>query len=116
MNACDLANNILRAGENIRTNEARVVVFSPGSVGATPSVGIKSVVCGFDWDNGTLLIHTDEPLTRLSPEDVKAIRESISKGTSWHAYQAHKKQADHIKALEAELAELKGAKSQKGSA
>lgn len=114
MNAGDLANNILRAGENARANEARVVVFSPGSIGPSPSVGIKSAVCGFDWDNGTLLIHTDEPLTQLSPEDVKAIRESISKGTSWHAYQAHKKQADCIKALEAELAEIKGAKTLKG--
>lgn len=85
-----------------------VKVFNPGSIGGTPCVAVRNITAGFDWDNGKLLIETDMPLTLLSPDDVAAIHKSSKAGQSWHAFQSYKKQADRIKALEAEVAQLKG--------
>lgn len=84
-----------------------VKVLNPGTVGGTPCVAVKGLNAGFDWDAGRILIETDTPLTILSPEDVAAIHKSAKEGQSWHAFQAYKKQAERIKVLEAELAELK---------
>ena len=86
-----------------------VKVFNPGAVGGMPCVEVKRLDVGFDWDNGKVMIETDLPLTTLTPEDVATIHKSAKEGQSWHAYQAYKKQADRIKTLETELAQLKAA-------
>ena len=88
-----------------------VKTLNPGSVGGTPSVDVTRLKFGIDWDAGKVLIETDVPLTRLTPEDVAAIHKSAKEGQSWHAYHAWKKQADRIKALEVELSLLKSAQS-----
>lgn len=85
-----------------------VRVFAPGTIGGTPCEELTKFNVGFDWDNGKIIFDTQAPLTRLSPEDVAAIHKSAKDGQSWHAYQTHKKQADRIKALEAELVRLRG--------
>lgn len=90
-----------------------VKVLNPGAIGGTPCVAVTQLNFGIDWDNGKVLIETDSPLTVLSPEDVEAVRESVKRGQSWHAYQAYKRQADRIKALEAEVAALKAANGDK---
>lgn len=84
-----------------------VKVFNPGTVGGTPCVGVNRLHIGFDWDNGKVMLETDVPLTTLTPEDVAAIHKSAKDGQSWHAFQSYKKQAERIKALEAEIASLK---------
>lgn len=84
-----------------------VKVFKPGAVGGTPCVAVKRLDVGFDWDNGKVMFETDVPLTTLTPEDVAAIHKSAKEGQSWHAFQSYKKQAEKIKALEAEIASLK---------
>lgn len=98
---------ILRLFKNSPNLELRIVVQSQGSVGGTPSVAVSNVQAGFDWDSGKLLIYPEQVLTALTPEDIAAIRESVSRGQSWHAYQQYKKQAERIKALEQELAALR---------
>lgn len=77
-----------------------IVVQCQGSLGGTPCVEVGNVQAGFDWDTGKLLIYPAAPLTTLSAQDVEAIRESVSKGQSWHAYGAYKKQKDNQKAVE----------------
>lgn len=95
-------------------HELRIVVHAPGSLGGTPSVGLsgRGIQVGFDWDNGKLLLTPEVPLTRLTPEDVAAIHESVKKGQSWHAYEAHKRAHEmHLsvaKNLRALLAEREG--------
>jgi hypothetical protein len=86
-----------------------VKVFRPGTVGGTPCVEVKGLDVGFDWDNGKVMIESDTPLTTLTPEDVAAIHKSAKEGQSWHAFQSHKKQAERIKFLEAEIVALKQA-------
>lgn len=89
-----------------RDSRLVVEVFHPGAIGGTPCVDVEAVSNGFDWDHGKVLLITKQPLTVLSPEDVAAIRESVSKGQSWHAYEAHKKQKAQIDALRAALESL----------
>lgn len=94
-------------------HEVRIVVHAPGSLGGTPSVGLsaRGIQVGFDWDNGKLLLNPEFPLTRLTPEDVAAIHESVKKGQSWHAYQAHKKttekHSEQLQQCKEEIARLK---------
>lgn len=79
-----------------------VVVHSPGSMGGTPCVEIEHIAAGFDWNSGKLMFTPATPLTKLSPEDVEAIRESVAKGQSWHAYEAHKAINAKLNAAEAQ--------------
>lgn len=76
----------------------RVSVHSPGAVGPAPACEVTNITAGFDWNSGKILIDTQEPLTRLTPEEVADIRKSVSRGQSWHAYQRYK-------AMKAELDE-----------
>ena len=85
----------------------QVEVFRPGGVGVTPRVAIVAMQAGFDWDNGAMLLKPATPLTELTQEDVAAIHDSVRNGSSWHAYQSHKKLYERIRALEAEVAALK---------
>ncbi|MDT3718484.1 hypothetical protein [Pseudomonas oryzihabitans] len=95
-------------------HEVRIVVHAPGSIGGTPSVPLsnRGIQVGFDWDHGKLLLYPEVPLTRLTPEDVAAIHESVKKGQSWHAYQAHKKtkekHSEQLQQCKEEIARLKG--------
>ncbi|BET96977.1 hypothetical protein [Xenorhabdus taiwanensis] len=65
----------------------RLVIHQPGGIGGTPTVGMKAIHAGFDWDSNTILIYPEEQLTRLTPDEVAAITKSISKGQSWHSQQ-----------------------------
>lgn len=109
MKAGELAEMIMRAPTRRLDDDVRVVTFSPGSVGGTPSVGVIQANPGFDWDNGTFQIVPASKLTQLTDVDVADIRESVNKGQSWHAFQSYKKQYERIKALEAEVAALRSA-------
>lgn len=79
-----------------------VVLHRPGSMGGTPCIEVEGIHDGFDWDAGKVMIHTAQPLTLLSPEDVTAIHESVKKGQSWHAFEAHRKIDDKRLAAERE--------------
>lgn len=108
MRADQLAEVILRASVHKLDDEVRIVVHNPGKVGPRSSVPLQAAGYGMDWESGTFELVPATPLTRLTPEDVTAIRASVSKGQSWHAYQAHKALRERIALLEAEIAVLKG--------
>lgn len=73
-----------------RPHKLAVQVFDPGRIGGTPCSEVTGIHVGFDWNAGKVLITTKEQLTRLSEEDLAAIRKSVSLGQSWHAYEEHK--------------------------
>lgn len=89
-----------------RDPKITIIVHSPGSIGATPSVEVESIQAGFDWDAGQVLIYPAQPLTTLTPEQVADITASIRKGHSWHAFEAYKKHKAEICALKTQIAEL----------
>ncbi len=82
--------------------EVVVSVHSPGSMGPSSAVKISGIHAGFDWDNGRVLIQTEQALTRLTQEQVKDITTSVQKGSSWHAYEHAKKQKATLDAVTAE--------------
>ena len=104
--ASRLAEILMTGNSRALDSKVRVLLHAPGSIGSAPSVAVASAQYGFDWDSGTFQIVTAEKLTRLSPEDVEAIRFSASKGQSWHAYQSQKVLRERINALEDEVRRL----------
>lgn len=78
------------------------------AIGGTSAVPVESVSVGFDWDAGRLLFKPKAPLVSITENEVRAIRESIRMGTSWHAYQNIKELRMVIADQQAEIAELKG--------
>ena len=82
-----------------------VRVQSEGGLGGTAAVAVTGIHAGIDWDSGKVLISTERALTGLSDADVEAIRTSVRRGGSWHAYQAHKLLRERIAELERQLAE-----------
>lgn len=99
-----LANNATPPG---REMELSIRVLAPGSIGGAPCVAVKDIQIGFDWDHGKILLEPEIPLTRLSADDVLAIKEDAKKGQSWSAFQKYKAMRDEIEALKAEIARLK---------
>ncbi len=91
---------------NRRELKVVIPVFRPGAIGGTPRVEVTSVTAGFDWDAGIIFLQPAEQLTALSAEDVAAIRESVIKGISWHAYKERLKQREVQKAVEDQRDEL----------
>lgn len=104
---------ILSAGDSKGEAKVRVLLHAPGGVGPLPSVAVCTAQHGFDWESGTFLLSTSEKLTKLSQEEVDAIRESVRKGQSWHAYEAQKKLRERIRLLEQENLNLKAAAATK---
>ena len=60
-----------------------IVVHRPGSVGPTPTVPVRSVTCGFDWDNNKVLVLAEAAgLEVLTSDQVEAdIREVRQRST-----------------------------------
>ncbi|HDI6079550.1 TPA: hypothetical protein PN946_005112, partial [Escherichia coli] len=59
----ELVNRILSNNHSHRRDmDVTIVVYSPGSIGSTPSVEVQSIHAGFDWDSGKVLIFPAQPL------------------------------------------------------
>ncbi|EOU6076972.1 TPA: hypothetical protein KYJ40_003762 [Escherichia coli] len=100
----ELVNRILSNNHSHRRDmDVTIVVHSPGSIGSTPSVEVQSILAGFDWDSGKVLIFPAQPLTTLTPEQITDITDSVRKGQSWHAYQEYKKHKEQLEKLSIEL-------------
>lgn len=91
-----------------RDPEITIIVHSPGSIGASPSVEVESIQAGFDWDAGQVLIYPVQPLTTLTPEQVADITTSVRKGQSWHAFESYKKHKVQIENAAIEHAKVAG--------
>lgn len=106
MTAHQLTEILFAGGQKMLDCKVRLLIHSPGAIGPSPSVAVINAQYGFDWDTGTFHLATQEKLTTLSPEDVAAIRSSVSKGQSWHAYQSQKALRERIAELQSQNAQL----------
>lgn len=93
----------------LRGLEIFVPVVNPGTVGGSPCAAVTEVFAGFDWDSGKCFLKTEQPLSRLTTDEVAAITTSVRKGQSWHAYQAHTKAKLTEKNLNTRIAQLEKA-------
>ena len=57
---------------------------------------------GNDWENNCMILTPAQPLTVLTPDEVRDIQLSMRQGGNWHSYQRHQKQQDKIDLLEAQ--------------
>jgi hypothetical protein len=89
-----------------------IEVFSPGTVGGTPCVPVRSIDAGFDWDRGRVIVRPQAALSPLTAEDLEAIRASVKQAQTWHTWQVLKRQKERYEAkiaqLERQLAEATG--------
>ena len=44
------------------------------TVGGTPTIPVKAVMCGFDWDNGKFIIVPAEPLMKADNDFAKKMK------------------------------------------
>lgn len=64
----------LNSLESYHDNDVICVrVFDPKTFGGTPTVSIKSIHNGFDWDSGRHIIVTDPEVIRLKTEEKRDI-------------------------------------------
>lgn len=87
--------------------KVRIVVCSPGGLGAMPTVEVKSVHRGIDWDSGSFLITPEKPLTVLTEEQLEAVKKAARDAQSFEAYDYNKKLKAENKSLSEEVARLK---------
>lgn len=99
-----------RAGHRLDTMTVQVIVHRPGSIGGTPTVHLKSIGAGFDWDAGKVMLRLTEDVSQITQEERDAIVKHARDGQSHRAYQDHQK----IKALQDEVTELKLAIARQG--
>lgn len=78
------------------------VIPRDGTVGTIPHVEVQALVRGFDWENNCMVATPTQPLTVLTPEEVKDIQLSMRQGSNWHSYQRHQKQQEQIDLLTAQ--------------
>lgn len=102
--AIELLQRIRGLGSRKGEQNLCVQVHRPGSIGGTPSVPVKYMFSGFDWDSGKLLISLEREVTDLTPKQVSEISESARHGQSWHAFQQCKALKAQIDQHEADAA------------
>lgn len=84
MKGSDIKNFIESLPIDKLEGNVEIVVMSQGSIGPTPTVKINNIQLGFDWDNGKILIFADSPIVKLTPEDLDAVKKSLSQAYSYH--------------------------------
>jgi len=63
-----------------------IVVTRIGAVGPTPTVELKSISLGFDWNSGKCLVHTDENLREIDRDEIKALQTKYD-DIGWKVYE-----------------------------
>ena len=78
------------------------VIPRDSTMGPIPHVEAQALMRGMDWENNCMILTPSQPLTVLTPEEVRDIQLSMRQGGNWHSYQRHQKQQDKIDLLEAQ--------------
>ena len=60
-------------------NTVKIQIRVAGSIGSTPTVDIKNITAGFDWDSGKIIITPTVELQEFDPPAHKKIMEMYDK-------------------------------------
>lgn len=84
----EIIDRIIDRKEDYELEQLRVVIpiKSVRSVGGTPCVDIKSVMAGFDWDNGKLMIYPEQDLSKTDHDYLAKIRKQADE-IGWNVYE-----------------------------
>jgi hypothetical protein len=101
----DTAMAFIQRAQSLSAHDWRltVAINNPGGLTAHQTVEVERMDQGFDWTAGQIILQPAMPLSRLSPEEVAAVMQSVRQGQSWHAYEREKKLRARIKELEARI-------------
>jgi len=91
MNTKELIFQLERAvqfGRKGPPDDWRVVipVYRVGAVGGTPSVDIKIVRAGFDWDSGRIFIEPETRLREIDRDEIKTMQDKYEE-LGWKHYE-----------------------------
>lgn len=78
------------------------VIPRDGTIGPIPHIEAQALMRGMDWEGNCMILTPAQPLTVLTPDEVRDIQLSMRQGGNWHAYQRHQKQQDRIDLLTAQ--------------
>lgn len=76
------------------------VIPRDGTAGIIPHVEAQALMPGNDWERNCMILTPAQPLTVLTPDEVRDIQLSMRQGGNWHSYQRHQKQQDKLALLE----------------
>lgn len=85
-----------------RERRLTVRIHSPGGIGGTPTVDVTGIHNGIGMDLNKIVLHTDHPLTKLTPEQLDAVTESVRLGQSWHALEQYRELRGRMEGVERE--------------
>ena len=63
-----------------------IKVFRLGAVGPTPIVNVKSLVQGFDWDKGKLIITAETDLREIGRDEIASLLDKFDE-MCWTQYE-----------------------------
>ncbi|EOH1034844.1 hypothetical protein ACLMYS_003817 [Salmonella enterica] len=88
-----LAETIAHAIDSRRsiTRVAVPVELAHTTLGPRPTVALVSAAQGIDWDQGTLFLQPEQPLTPLTPDELAEIKQCRADGQSWAVHKAHER-------------------------
>jgi hypothetical protein len=75
-----------------------------GAVGAMPTVEIKSVSMGIDWDKGKVIIYPETLLREVDRDELSAIRKKVEEA-GWDYYELTNLKKENVR-LKKKLKEL----------
>lgn len=89
----DRVNELAKIAEmqhkNLEDINVGICVKVIGSVGSLPTVSVKNIGLGIDWDNGKCLITPEKDLRETDRDEIKAIQKKFD-DMGWAYYEASK--------------------------
>lgn len=93
--------------DNARSNRPATHLIIPviprdSTIGVMPHVEAQALMRGMDWEGNCMILTPSQPLTVLTPEEVRDIQLSMRQGSNWHTFQRYQKQQNQIDLLTAQ--------------
>lgn len=103
-NKLDRIHEVSRNFENLKVC---IKVERAGVVGSSPTVEVKNVSAGFDWDNGKLIIYPESLLREVDRDELDMINKKM-KEAGWNYYEFSNLKRENVK-LKQKIQELQKA-------
>ena len=100
----DRIHEVSREFENLKVC---IKVERVGAVGSSPTVEVKNVSAGFDWDKGKLIIYPESLLREVDRDELDMINKKM-KEAGWNYYEFSNLKRENVK-LKQKIQELQKA-------
>jgi hypothetical protein len=84
-----LVDNCMMSHQDPSQVTVGIMVETVGSVGGTPTVPLKGIHLGFDWDRGRALVQPETMLREIGRDEITAMRKAHDE-LSWSWYKINK--------------------------